>query len=531
MVCSAVLVLASRERNRLPASLDITVGSGGDFSGRLNRRGPGTPYSSAPGGIYTGSYVLEGRSGSDTRPVIVRTAGSDAVPPGERMTPEAARASRSSARRTSCRRSRPSRARASGGSSSSSSWQIATAPATSSRSATDRPRRRSWPRVPSDLVLDRVYIHGDAVVGQKRGIALNAGRTSITNSHISDIKAIGQDSQAIAGWNGPGRLSSSRTTISRRPARTSCSAARIRRSCGLTPADIAIRGNTVQKPLAWRSRACTGRSRICSSSRTRGTWWSSDNLFEHNWAEAAIRVRGAVHGPQPGRRLSVVHTREQSSSSGTSSATSRPRSRCWAPITTAQSRQTSGIVIQRQRVRRLDSRAWGGDGYLLQMTDRPRYVASITTPSSRGLERRHPRSTGRVDGFVVHEQPHRPRRVRHHREQHGAGNDSIRTAFPGRRVARNVLAGGESRLYPPDNLFPSMQEFRRQFVDFDGATSGSCPTVRGRAPEPTGAPWAPTSLGSQSAGDPIRVPGRRIRSECSLKTKISHATAACHDER
>ena len=59
-------------------------------------------------------------------------------------------------------------------------------------------------QVPSDLVIDRCYIHGDAATGQKRGIALNSGKTDIINSYISDIKAIGFETQAIAGWNGPG---------------------------------------------------------------------------------------------------------------------------------------------------------------------------------------------------------------------------------------------------------------------------------------------------------------------------------------
>lgn len=58
--------------------------------------------------------------------------------------------------------------------------------------------------VPHNLVVDRVYIHGDVTVGQKRGIGLNSASTSIVNSYIAEIKAEGQDSQAICGWNGPG---------------------------------------------------------------------------------------------------------------------------------------------------------------------------------------------------------------------------------------------------------------------------------------------------------------------------------------
>ena len=56
----------------------------------------------------------------------------------------------------------------------------------------------------ADITLDRLYIHGDAALGQKRGVALNAAATTIRGCYIADIKAVGQDSQAIAGWNGPG---------------------------------------------------------------------------------------------------------------------------------------------------------------------------------------------------------------------------------------------------------------------------------------------------------------------------------------
>jgi hypothetical protein len=34
--------------------------------------------------------------------------------------------------------------------------------------------------MPSDLTLDRVYVHGDPREGQKRGVALNSARTTIT---------------------------------------------------------------------------------------------------------------------------------------------------------------------------------------------------------------------------------------------------------------------------------------------------------------------------------------------------------------
>jgi hypothetical protein len=59
-------------------------------------------------------------------------------------------------------------------------------------------------RVPHDLLLSHLYVHGDRLVGQKRCIALNAANVTIRDSYIADCKGVGNDTQAIGGWNGPG---------------------------------------------------------------------------------------------------------------------------------------------------------------------------------------------------------------------------------------------------------------------------------------------------------------------------------------
>src|SRR4029450_3932821 len=58
--------------------------------------------------------------------------------------------------------------------------------------------------VPANLVLDRVVVRGEATRGRKRGIPLNSASTIIRNSYIAGIRQAGQETQAIAGWNGPG---------------------------------------------------------------------------------------------------------------------------------------------------------------------------------------------------------------------------------------------------------------------------------------------------------------------------------------
>ncbi len=52
--------------------------------------------------------------------------------------------------------------------------------------------------LPHHIEFDRVYIHGDPALGQRRGIAANGKLIKISNSYISDIKRKGEESQAIA---------------------------------------------------------------------------------------------------------------------------------------------------------------------------------------------------------------------------------------------------------------------------------------------------------------------------------------------
>ena len=73
-------------------------------------------------------------------------------------------------------------------------------------------------------------------------------------------------------------------------------------------------------------------------------------------------------------------------------------------------------------------------------------------------------------------------------------------------VAGNVIAGGESRFYPPANFFPSLQEFRRQFVDFDRHNFLVLPTSRW-----IGAGTDGRTLGAELVRDPTVRPPQPIR--------------------
>ena len=125
-------------------------------------------------------------------------------------------------------------------------------------------------RVPYEITFDRVYVHGDRIYGQKRGIALNARSVAIRNCYISEIKAVGIDSQAIGGWNGPGPFS-----IENNHLEASTEAFMLG---GADPAipnlvseDVLVRFNYMTRPMAWRDAIVATPGNVTASGSDGGT--------------------------------------------------------------------------------------------------------------------------------------------------------------------------------------------------------------------------------------------------------------------
>lgn len=105
--------------------------------------------------------------------------------------------------------------------------------------------------VPHHLILDRLWIHGFETQELQRGVSLNSAETSIINSYISDIHAVGTDTQAICGWNGPGPYHILNNYLEGAGENIMFGGADPQIS-NLVPSDIEIRANHLFKPLAWR---------------------------------------------------------------------------------------------------------------------------------------------------------------------------------------------------------------------------------------------------------------------------------------
>lgn len=132
---------------------------------------------------------------------------------------------------------------------------------------------------PHHLVLDRVYIHGHKYKGQKRGIALNGANITIKNSYIADIKSVNLESQAIAGWNGPGPFWIVNNYLAASSENIMFGGAGPRIT-NLVPSDIEIRNNHITKPTSWRKVVLSAPASPSASATSGGSLPAGTHYFK-----------------------------------------------------------------------------------------------------------------------------------------------------------------------------------------------------------------------------------------------------------
>lgn len=310
--------------------------------------------------------------------------------------------------------------------------------------------------LPHHIVFDRCYLHGDPVVGARRGIALNSRHTAVINSYLADFKEVGFDSQAILGWNGPGPFKIVNNYLEAAGENLMFGSA-VPRIDGLVPADIEIRGNRFAKPLAWKIDHPT----------YEGTPWTVKNLLELKNAERVL-IEGNVleyNWPHAQNGFAVLFTvRNQHGDVP------------WATVSDVTFRNNllrhigSGINIlglddnghPSRKTRRLvmDNNLflsvggpWGG-GTLFQLLSSTEQVV---------ISRNTAMQTGAIivtDGKGLHESLRFTGNVVPHNEYGIVGTGAapglgtLRRDFPAATVTGNVLIAADATRYPSGNRFP-----------------------------------------------------------------------------
>jgi hypothetical protein len=451
----------------------IVVPAGGDLQAALDRARPGQAVLLEPGATYVGNFVLPAppKGGESRGYVTLATApGTARLPgPGQRITPALASAL--------ARLKSPNSSAALRTAPGARYWRLELLEflpnpggfAEIIQLGDGSSAQQTLASVPHHLVVDRCYVHGDPDQGQKRGIALNSADTAILGSYISDIKAAGQESQAIAGWNGPGPYVIENNYIE---------AAGVNVLFGgaepsipqLVPKEISFRWNHVAKVPAWRGSRWQVKN-LFELKNGRDVV-VEHNLFEYNWTAAqpgyAILFTPRSSGTAPWTVVEDVLFRFNVVRHAAAAVNILGRDN------NGPTEQTARIRIVQNLFDGIDGRAWGGNGEFLLIGQGPSAVTieHNTILQTGNILSAYGRSGGQVEpigDFVFRDNVVRHNTYGVHGQDAGVGADTLRTYFPAAVFTNNVIAGGKASLYPPGNVFVGADELPAQFVDFGAA--------------------------------------------------------------
>jgi hypothetical protein len=269
-------------RYQAPGGRTIVVPNGGDLQGALNAAVRGDVIELAPDAVFTGNFILPAKSGTGT--IVIRTA--TALPAeGVRITPTQA----ASFARIVTTNSMPALRTAPGG--AAGGYRIMGLELTTSATMTYAivhigdydGTATTVDLLPSNVIFDRVWVHGTSTSGVQRCMVLNGRASAVVDSWLSDCHIKGFDSQAIIAWNTPGPLKFVNNFLEGAGENLMIGGADPRIQ-GLVGADIEVRRNHFYKPLSWKSSGAWTVKNLFELKNSRRVLVEG-NLFENNWSD------------------------------------------------------------------------------------------------------------------------------------------------------------------------------------------------------------------------------------------------------
>ena len=446
----------------------IRVPAGGDLQAALDRANSGDVIELPSGATFSGNFVLPAKAGN--RYVILRTAPTPGLPDAEgRITP----AHSDKLAKVQSPNGAPVFRTAAG----SHHWRLMLLEIGPTTSASGdivvlgdaSGTQSSSPGMPHDLVVDRCYIHGDRVRGQKRGIAMNGASIVVIGSHISDIKSTSQDAQAIAAWSGTGPFRVENNYLEASGENFMLGGA-MPGASGLVPSDLVFRRNHVARPAAWRSENWVVKNLFELKNARRVL--VEGNLFENNWVDgqpgyAIVFTPRGEGGAAPWATIEDVTFRYNIVRNSSAGFNLLARDSNGASGTMRRVRIADNLVYA------IDRSEWGGNGNFMQIGEGP---AEITVEHNTIIHSGNVMTVygGSRDAPSVAERFVFRNNISPHNQfgvigqSLAVGTQSINAFFPGGLFLRNALAGGQAARYPGDNLFPDMERFAQQFVNYSG---------------------------------------------------------------
>ena len=447
----------------------IDVPAGGNLQQALNAVLPGGTIRLAPGATYLGSFTLPAKNGTEFITITTANAALPAegvrIDPGYKPGLAVIRSpSTSSALTTALGASYYRIVGVAFEANQYGAGDVITLGASTSTLA----------QLPHHIEIDRVIITGHETLGQKRGVSVNAASVTISNSHISGIKAAGQDSQAICGWNTPGPIVIRNNYLEAAGENIMFGGASVS-IAGIIPSDIIVEGNLLTKDLAWR-----------------GSSWTVKNLFELKHARRVLVRRNTMvnnwSAAQPG--FAVVLTPRNSGGQPTSwviedvefsgNLVSHSSSvfNILGHDDIAPSGQLARVLIKNNLMYDIGM-TWGGTGMFAQIGGEPRdltidhntvlHAGNIITFYSGQFTNA---SGVRVDGGPIVGLTFTNNLFKHNAygifgSGQAFGNGALDYYAPGAVVTGNVFATDTpmASRYPAGNQFPTVDAFLASFVN------------------------------------------------------------------
>jgi hypothetical protein len=304
--------------------------------------------------------------------------------------------------------------------------------------------------VPHDLIVDRVYIHGDPTFGQKRGISLNTASTTIKNSYIAGIVGANMDTQAICVWNGPGPFTIANNYLEA-SGENLLFGGTDPAVPNLVPSDITITRNQLSKPWAWRGQAWTVKNLLEFKNAQRVV--VDGNILENNWqaGQDGYAVQFTPRNQYGTAWWTVVQQIQFTNNvvRHVAAAIAILGSDYNAP-----SQQTNAITIRNNLFEDVSSARYGGNGWFLLTLGAANIMVDHNTIFSDGTSDLYADGPP-SPGFVVTNNIMQNNSWAIMGNSASPGNGTIAAFFPGSQFLGSVIAGADPATYPGGNFYPA----------------------------------------------------------------------------